>query len=92
MTTHPAIEVLHESAGLLRELTALLDSEQVRDLVARTRAHLDAATEIYPDWWRSPTSKDLAEATHDLEDALVVIDARRREQERAALAESSSQP
>lgn len=89
MSTNPSLTVLHASAGLLRELTELLDSEQVRDLVARTRAHLDAAHGIDPDWWMSPTSKDLVEACHDLEDALAVIDYRRREQERAALADST---
>lgn len=87
MSTSPSLSVLHASAGLLRELTELLDSEQVRDLVSRTRAHLTAANEIDPDWWKSPTSKDLAQAIHDLEDALAVIDYRRREQERAALAD-----
>lgn len=91
MNATPSLDVLHASAELLRELTALLNYEEVRGLVARIRAHLEAACDSDPDWWRSPTSKDLAEACHDLEDALDVIDSRRREQERAALVDASTQ-
>lgn len=85
--------VLDASAALLRELTALLESDQVRDLVVRARAHLDTAHGADPEWWRSPTSKDLNEVAGALEDALDVIDFRRREQQRArtALAEVLSQ-
>ena len=40
MNATPSLDVLHASAELLRELTALLNYEEVRGLVARIRAHL----------------------------------------------------